>query len=70
MNPYEYAIAVLKAKGLRNNNIIRSSFCALIQRKIKKHLEDEKKFEWPYIPEELMGMLDRGSLPKICNAVY
>ena len=69
MNPCEYAIAVLKVEGLRNNDIIRS-FGALIQRKIKKCVEDEKKFELPYNPEELIGMLDRGPLPEICNAVY
>ena len=44
VNIYEYAIVVLEGKGLRNNDIIRS-FDALIQRKIKKRLEDEKKFE-------------------------
>ena len=69
MNPCEYAIAVLKGKGLRSNRIIKS-FGALSQRKTKKHLEDQKKFEWTYNPEELMGMLDRGPLPEIYNAIY
>ena len=59
----------MKGKGLRNSDIIRSSG-ALIQRKIKKRLENEKKFEWPYNLEELMGMLDRGPLPEIYNAIY
>ena len=68
MNPCKYAVVVLKGKGLRNNNIIRS-FGALIQRKIKKRPEDKKKFEWPCNPEELMGMLNRGPLPEIYNAV-
>ena len=44
------------------------SFGALIQRNIKKCLEDEKKFE--YNPEELMEMLYRGRLPEIYSAIY
>ena len=64
-----YVIAVVKVKGLSNNYIIRS-FDALIQRKIKKHVENKKKFELPHSPEELMGMLDRGPLSEIYNAIY
>ena len=69
MNPCKYTVVVLKGKGLRNNDIIRS-FGALIQRKIKKCPEDKNKFEWPCNPEELMGMLNRGPLLEIYNAVY
>ena len=64
-----YVIAVVKIKGLSSNYIIRS-FDALIQRKIKKHVENKKKFELPHSPEELMGMLDRGPLSEIYNAIY
>ena len=46
------------------------SFGALIQRKIKRRLEDEKKSEWSYNPEELIRMLVRGPLPEIYNAIY
>ena len=45
-------------------------FGALIQRKIEKFTENEKKFKWQYNPEKLMGMLERGPLPEIYSAIY
>ena len=69
MNPCEYAVAVLKGKGLKSNDIIRS-FGTLIRRKIKERLQEEKEIEWPYSPEELVRMLDKGPLPELYNAIY
>ena len=46
------------------------SFGALIQRRIEECSENEKKFEWQYNPEELMGMLERGPLPEIYSVIY
>ena len=70
MNHCGYSLAVLKGKVLRKNHIIKP-FGVLIQRKIKKRLEGEKKFEWPHNPEEVIRewMLDRGSHPEIYNAI-
>ena len=69
IRPCEYTIAVLKGIGLKDNDIMRP-FGALIQKKkIKEHIKDEKKFEWLYSPEELMGVFERSRLPEICNAI-
>ena len=48
MNHCGYSLAVL-----RKNDII-NPFRVLIQRKTKKRLEGEKKFEWPHNPEEVI----------------
>ena len=61
MNPCEYAVAVLKEKGLRDNDIIRS-FGALIRRKIEERSQQEEDTRWPYKPEELLEMLDKGPI--------
>ena len=58
----------MKGKELKDYDKIKS-VGEMIQRKIKITAEEKQSPEWPYSPQEIIEMLDKGPLPKIYNTV-
>ena len=69
VNLCEYVLAVLKEKGLKDYDIIKS-FGEMIRRKIKITAEETQNPEWLYSPQEIVEMLDKGPLPEIYNTIF
>ena len=42
----------------------------MIGRKIKITAEEKQSPEWPYSPQELAELLDKGPLPEIYNTIF
>ena len=59
----------MKGKGLKDYDIIKS-FRETIRRKIKITAAEKQSPEWPYSPEEIVEMLDKGPLPEIYNTIF
>ena len=66
MNPFEYAIATLHGRAIRDDDLARS-FARTIRRKISKSKGTK---EWPLFPEDMISMLDKGPLPDLYNAIF
>ena len=69
VNSCGYVPAILKGKGRKDYGIIKS-FGEIIRRKIKITAEEKQSPEWPYSPEEIVEMLDKGPLPEIYNTTF
>ena len=64
VNPCEYNLAILKGKGLKDYDISKS-FGEMIRREIKINTEEMQSPEWAYSLQEIVEMLDKGTLPEI-----
>ena len=64
-----YVLAILKGKGLKDYDIIKS-FREMIWRKMKITTEEKQSLEWPYSPQEIVEMLGKGPLREIYNTVF
>ena len=69
VDPFEYVLAILKGKGLKDYDITKS-FGKLIRRKFKITAEEKQSPEWLYIPQAIVEMLDKGPLPEIYNTIF
>ena len=67
INPCEFTVATLRGHGLRDNDLIKA-FATMLKCKIETRVDGERK--WPYTPDELIEMLDRGPLKEIYNVIY
>ena len=61
-------LAILKGKGLKDYDITKS-FGEMIRRKIKITEEEKRSHEWTYSPQEIVEILDKGTLPEIYNTI-
>ena len=69
VNTCEYVLAILKGKELKDYDTIKS-FWEMIRRKIKITAEEKQPPEWPYGPQEIFEMLDKGQLQKKLQSIY
>ena len=61
-------LAILKGKGLKDYDITKL-FGEMIRRKIKITEEEKRSHEWTYSPQEIVEILDKGTLPEIYNTI-
>ena len=69
VNLCEYVLAILKGKGLKDYDTIRS-FCEMTRRKINIAAEQKQSSEWPYSPQDIIEMLDKERLSGIYNTIF
>ena len=67
INPCEYVLAILKGKGRKDYDIIKS-FGEMIRREIKITAVEKQSSELPHSPEEIVERLR--PLPEIYNTIF
>ena len=69
VNPCQHIAAVLKGKGLGDEDIIKS-FGNMIRRKVRS-VKNEKAYPtWSYSPGEMFDLLENGPLQELCNVIF
>ena len=69
INPCEYPLAIIKGKGLKDDDIIKA-FGEMIHRKVRARKDNSDK-KFPYTPEELSAMIENdGPIPELYNAIF
>lgn len=67
MNPCQYSVATFKSKGIGDIDLVQI-FANMIRHKVKTCVAN--CLPWPYSPDELLDLLDKGAIKELYNVIY